>query len=161
MRGLFHAKSILRGPKSYYFNPYLVNIGPNSYLTWYILSLFEISPNLIWLPEKFRPFLKKSSAVIEFWPLPVSHIRNIQVPRPSVVSFWTIKSKVGDRSRGRPEGSLLRGVGVGDTPFPGLLHFTLDTYLNLLSVKKGDINYHFLSLLVRHGIGLNPGLPDH
>ena len=31
----------------------------------------------------------------------------------------------------------------GTTPFPGLLHFTLDTYLILLSVKQGDIKYHF------------------
>ena len=31
----------------------------------------------------------------------------------------------------------------GATPFPGLLHFTLDTYLILLSVKQGGIKYHF------------------
>ena len=40
------------------------------------------------------------------------------------------KSKVGDHSRGWPEGSLFdsllhQGVGEGATPFPGLLHFTL------------------------------------
>ena len=34
-------------------------------------------------------------------------------------------------------------VGEGTTPFPGLLHFTLDTYLILLSVKQGSIKYHF------------------
>ena len=49
-----------------------------------------------------------------------------------------VKSKVGDRSRGR-----LEGVGEGATPFPGLLHFTLDTYLILLSIKQGGIKYHF------------------
>ena len=32
------------------------------------------------------------------------------------------------------------------TPFPGLLHFTLDWYLIMLSVKQGGIKYHFLSL---------------
>ena len=32
------------------------------------------------------------------------------------------------------------------TPFPGLLHFTLDPYLIMLSVKQGSIKYHFLSL---------------
>ena len=37
-----------------------------------------------------------------------------------------VKSKVGDR-----------------TPFPGLFHFTLDTYCIWLSVKQGDIKYHF------------------
>ena len=41
---------------------------------------------------------------------------------------------------------LHRGVGKGATPFPGLLHFTLNTYLILLSVKQGGIKYHFLSL---------------
>ena len=60
-------------------------------------------------------------------------------------------SKVGDHSRGWPEGSLFdsllhQGVGEGATPFPGLLHFTLDPYLILLSVKQGGIQYHFLSL---------------
>ena len=29
------------------------------------------------------------------------------------------------------------------TPFPGLLHFTFDTYLIFLSVKQGSIKYHF------------------
>ena len=36
-----------------------------------------------------------------------------------------------------------RGVEEGATPFPGWLHFTLDTYLILLSVKQGGIKYHF------------------
>ena len=30
--------------------------------------------------------------------------------------------------------------------FPGLLHFTRDTYLIMLSVTQGGIKYHFLSL---------------
>ena len=33
----------------------------------------------------------------------------------------------------------------GTTPFPGLYHFTLDTYLIMLSVKQGGIKYHFSS----------------
>ena len=61
------------------------------------------------------------------------------------------KSKVGDHSRGWPEGSLFdsllhQGVGEVATPFPGLLHFTLDPYLIMLSVKQGGIKYHFFSL---------------
>ena len=39
-----------------------------------------------------------------------------------------------------------QGVGKGTTPLPGLLHFTFDTYLILLSVKQGGIKYHFKSL---------------
>ena len=34
----------------------------------------------------------------------------------------------------------------GATPFPGLLHFTLDAFLIMLSVKQGGIKYHFWSL---------------
>ena len=30
--------------------------------------------------------------------------------------------------------------------FPGLVHFTLDPYVIMLSVKQGSIKYHFLSL---------------
>ena len=36
--------------------------------------------------------------------------------------------------------------GEGTTSFPGMLHFTLDMYLTMLSVKQGRIKYHFLSL---------------
>ena len=39
-----------------------------------------------------------------------------------------------------------RGVGEGTNPFPGLLLFTLDTYLILLSVKQGGIKYYFKSI---------------
>ena len=41
---------------------------------------------------------------------------------------------------------LHQGVGEGATPFPGLLHFTFDAYLIMLSVKQGGIKNHFLSL---------------
>ena len=41
---------------------------------------------------------------------------------------------------------LFQGVGEGTTLFFGFLHFTLDPYLILLSVKEGGIKYHFLSL---------------
>ena len=58
-------------------------------------------------------------------------------------------SKVGEHSRGWPEGSLFDSyyTGEGATPSPGLLHFTLDPYLTMLSVKQGGIKYHFLSLV--------------
>ena len=36
-----------------------------------------------------------------------------------------------------------RGLGKGTTLFPGFLHFTLDPYLIMLSVKQGGIKYHF------------------
>ena len=61
------------------------------------------------------------------------------------------KVKLSPFSRGWPEGSffgnlLHQGVGEGATPFLGLLHFTFDPYLIMLSVKQGGIKYHFLSL---------------
>ena len=37
-------------------------------------------------------------------------------------------------------------IGEGTTPFLGLFHITLDTYLIMLSVKQGGIKCHFLSL---------------
>ncbi len=41
-------------------------------------------------------------------------------------------------TRGLPFQYLLhQSVGEGATPFPGLLYFTLDTYLIFLSVKQG------------------------
>ena len=41
--------------------------------------------------------------------------------------------------------TTLRCIG-GWYIFSGLLHFTLDAYLIILSVKQGSIKYHFLSL---------------
>ena len=41
---------------------------------------------------------------------------------------------------------LHRGVGKGTSPFPGLLHFTLDPYLIVMSAEQDSIKYHFLSL---------------
>ena len=38
-----------------------------------------------------------------------------------------------------------QGVGEGANPFPGLLHFTFDPYLIMLSVKQGSIKYNYLS----------------
>ena len=74
------------------------------------------------------------------------HLNNSTGDVPTNLS----KSKVGDRSRGWPEGSFsiatIYTVEEGATPFSGLLHFTLDSNLIMLSVKQGSIKYHFLSL---------------
>ena len=50
---------------------------------------------------------------------------------------------------------------IPTTSFPGLLHFTLDTYLIKLSVKQGDIKYHVFESLVWLNLGLNLGLLGH
>ncbi len=52
------------------------------------------------------------------------------------------------------EGNAKAPFSIATTPrcrggrysFPGLLYFTLDPYLIMLSVKQGDIKYHLLSL---------------
>ena len=44
------------------------------------------------------------------------------------------------------EGGSKVPFSVATTPFPGLLHFPLDPYLIILSVKQGGIKHHFLSL---------------
>ena len=78
------------------------------------------------------------------------------------------KSKDGDRSRGQPEGSLFNGYYTEAwgraTPFLGLLHFILDTYLIILSIKQRDIKYRFLSLWIeclsfRYSVRQWPGIP--
>ena len=58
-------------------------------------------------------------------------------------------NKVGDYSRGWPEGSLFNSYYTevkSATPFPRLFHFILDPYLIVLSAKQGSIKYHSLSL---------------
>ena len=56
-------------------------------------------------------------------------------------------SKVGACSRGRPESSLFNSyyteVLWKALLFPGLFHYTRDTYLIMLSVNQGGINYHY------------------
>ena len=64
--------------------------------------------------------------------------------------IYTYISKVATVVEGDPKGpfpiaTTPRCRGWGATPFPGLHHFTLDPYLIMLSVKQGDIKYHFLS----------------
>ena len=48
---------------------------------------------------------------------------------------------------------------VGATLFPGMLNFTLDTYLIMLNVKQRGIKYYSLSLW--YDSGMNPGFPGH
>ena len=63
--------------------------------------------------------------------------------------FWNISKLTiveGDPKAPFSIATTPRCSGGGFTPFPGLLHFTLDTYLIMLSVKQGGIKYHFMSL---------------
>ena len=66
------------------------------------------------------------------------------------LSFCIYKSKLATIVEGDPKAPF----SIATTPrcrggryfFPGLLYFTLDLYLIMLSVKQGGIKYHFLSL---------------
>ena len=77
----------------------------------------------------------------------------IAITLRSILTRSRSKSKVGNLSWGQPEGPIfinnyteVYGVREGVTVFPGLIHFTLDPYLIMLSVKQSGIKYHFLSL---------------
>ena len=60
------------------------------------------------------------------------------------INIYIHKSKTGHRSRGRPFSiATIPRCREGTTPFPGLLHFTLDPYLIMLGVQQGGIKYHF------------------
>ena len=52
--------------------------------------------------------------------------------------------------------TTLKCWGMSATLFPGLLHFTFDTYLILLSAKQGWYQVPFLKSLLRRDLGLNP-----
>ena len=51
---------------------------------------------------------------------------------------------------------LHRCVGEGATPFPRLLHFTLDPILIMLNVKQGGIKYHFFLVFGMFQPGIEP-----
>ena len=53
---------------------------------------------------------------------------------------------------------LRRGIAEHGTPFPGLLHFTLDPCFILLSVKQGRIKCHFKKFGMRRP-GIEPRSP--
>ena len=50
--------------------------------------------------------------------------------------------------KGDPKAPFSIGIREGTTPFLGLLHFTLDPYFIMLSVKQGHTKYHFFESLV-------------
>ena len=64
--------------------------------------------------------------------------------KKSKPEHWDYKKNLATIVEGDQKASLFNwGVGKGDTRFHGLPHFTIDTYLILLSVKQGGIKYHF------------------
>ena len=57
-----------------------------------------------------------------------------------------IKINLATLDEGNPKAPFSISIGEGATLFPGLLHFTLDPYLIIHSVKQGGIRYHFVRL---------------
>ena len=80
----------------------------------------------------------------QLWPGVGVHIR--VPPMGDISKVSKVISPLVEDEQKAPFSIVHWGVGEGATPFPGLLHFTLDPYLILLSVKQGDIKYHFKSL---------------
>ena len=68
------------------------------------------------------------------------NVKEVSVSTVSKVKLVTVVE--GDQKAPFSIASTLR-CREGATPFPGLLHFTFDMYLILLSVKQGGIKYHF------------------
>ena len=80
--------------------------------------------------------------------IPVNFIMFLENKQNNMFIYFS--SKVGDRSGRWPESSIFASYYTKVLrriySFPGLLHFTLDPYLIMLSIKQGSIKYHFLSL---------------
>ena len=74
----------------------------------------------------------------------ISTFAGYLMPKPSLKKS---SKKLVTEVDGNPKDSLLIATtptfSGGATLFPGLLHFTLDKYLIMLSVKQGGIKYHF------------------
>ena len=64
--------------------------------------------------------------------------------------WWYIYKKLVTVVKGDPKAPFsiptTRRCRESATPFPGLLHFTLDPYIIMVSVNQSSIKYHFLSL---------------
>ena len=67
-------------------------------------------------------------------------------------SKYIYKIKLLTLVEGYPKASFLIAIILrcrgGHYSIPGWLHFTLDPYLIMMSVKQGSIKYHFLSLWI-------------
>ena len=69
-----------------------------------------------------------------------------RISRSYVLSFWTFDVRFTHIHIMAMVHLFNRGVQEGATPFPGLLHVTLDPDGITLSAKQSGIKYHFLSL---------------
>ena len=82
----------------------------------------------------------------------IVNLENSRIKKPTKQElWWVVKIKLAALVEGYPKGlfsiaTTPRCRGGDATHFPGFLHFTLDTYLIMLSVKQGGNTYHFLSL---------------
>ena len=131
---------------------------------WPVLLFFlkEFIALYYWYIELFtRKILNIHSWIIS---CPDGITPNSGLTGPRILYIY-IKVKLATIVEGNPKAPfsiattpMCRG---GRYSFPGLLYFTLDPYLIMLSVKQGGIKYHFLESLVWLDLGLNPGLPGH
>ena len=106
---------------------------------------------LVWSETQFQPGFELSS-LVHF--LTMITIAPCKYPLIYIyIYIYIYKVKLANLVKGDlmapfpiPTTPRCRGGHYGTTPFPGLLHFTLNTYLIIPSIKQGGIKYHFLSL---------------
>ena len=108
-------------------------------------------PRLTWRSLSDEGFVVGIAAVVFavaiIW---IYHISILNLPHQRSLLISSIKVKLAVLVEGDPKAPFSIAttwvVREGVTPFPGMLHFTLDPYLIMLSVKQGSIKYHFLNL---------------
>ena len=127
---------------------YIIVQSPTQSLEWHVWSSSS-GNNCHAVQKSFSSLLWVYHGI--FLPCPISlakpvyaissHNCHWNVSLPSGASPWNGKF-------GRVEGqnTTHRDVGKDVTQFPGLLHFTLNPYIIMLSVKQGNTKSHFLNL---------------
>ena len=114
--------------------------------TWSSKFWIETSFEINWI---FFFFVTQHPKFMKIW-LSLLPRHTETDPRISLSLYIYIKVKLATIVEGNPKAPfsiattpMCRG---GRYSFPGLLYFTLDPDLIMLSVKQGGIKYHFLSL---------------
>ena len=67
----------------------------------------------------------------------------LSFPRTCIIVTYKVKLATLDEGDTSAPFSIVTTPGQGATLFPGLLNFTIDPYLKMLSVKQGGLKYHF------------------
>ena len=130
-------------------------------------SILIFKFHLIWIQVIFARlnFVWNVKGVFYYWKFWwwCWYLHHLFIPSILGTSGGASKLKLATIVEGDPKAPfrylLHQGVGEGATPFPGLLHFTLDPYLIMLSVKQGGIKYLFFLVFGMTRPGIEPRSP--